>query len=361
MAFGRILNIFAGPEPGGVRVEDPELVGPGRMLQLVGFDRALGIEPLHAECDLHRSNRMDRNTGEVRVLNLKESVRRWLENSGNIIQVDIGYEDEGSGTVFLGQTHKISSTLIGGAWVTKIPCYQFRAKTMDFETLLVAVSYDPGTNLQTVITGLGQILGVTVFGEDVSGIELDGGFVAVGTMKQALDHVSRTLANHGYGIFYDLGEVFVYKACKPTANAQTIEMELGSGLISAKWVQHEKRDWRKDVQTAKTLERRKAEYAKTKSADGRTRVAQNLFFDEYRFKEARRARVELTGLASHLARPNCPIHVRHPAITGVNYATNSPAFFVADDINFKLSNFGNDFDMTIFASQDPTGKGEDEK
>jgi hypothetical protein len=361
MAFGRILNIFAGPEPGGVCVDAPELVGPGRMLQLVGFDRELGIEPLHAECDLHRSNRMDRNTGEVRVLNLRESVRKWLENSGNIIQVDIGYEDEGSGTVFLGQTHKISSTLSGADWITTIPCYQFRAKTMDFETLLVAVSYDPGTNLQTVITGLGQLLGVTVFGENVAGIELDGGFVAVGTMKQALDHASRILANHGYGLFYDLGELYVYKACTPLSNVETLVLDLGSGLISAKWVQHEKRDWRKDVQTAKTLARRKAEYAKIKSADGRTRAAQNIWFDEYRFKEARRARAEFKCLANHIARPNCPILVKHPAITGTDYRTNKAGFFVADDINFKLSNFGSDFDMTIFASQDPTGQGEDEK
>jgi hypothetical protein len=355
VAFGRILNIFAGPEPGGVVVPDPEFVGPGKMLQLVGFDRALGVEPLHAECDLHRSNRMDRNTGEVRVLNLKESVRKWLETSGNIIQVDIGYEDEGSGTVFLGQTHKISSTLSGSDWVTTIPCYQFRAKTMDFETLLVALSLDPGTDLQTVINGLGQALGVTVFGENVSGIELDGGFVAVGTMKQALDHASRILANHGYGMFYDLGQLTIYQACKPLTGVEALHLDLDSGLIAAKWVLNEKRDWRKDVQTAKMLNSRRAQYAKSKSSDGRTRAAQNLTFAGYRFKEARRHRAEFKCLAMHTARPNCPILVKHPAIVGT--PANAPMLFVADDINFKLSNFGSDFNMTIFASRDPTGVG----
>ena len=355
MAFGRILNIFAGPEPGGVCVEDPELVGPGKMLQLVGFDRDLGVEPLHAEAELHRSNRMGRNVGVVRVLNLREKVRKWLETSGNIIQVDIGYEDEGSGTVFLGQTHRVSSTLTGGGWLTTIPCYQFRAKTMDFETLPIAVSYDPGTNLQTVVTGLAQILGVLVFGENVSTIELEGGFVATGTMKQALDDVSRILAAHGYGLFYDLGELFIYEASKPLSSVEALRLELGAGLISAKWVQNEKRDWRKEVQTAKTLARRREQYNKIKSSDGRTRAAQNLFFDEYRYKEARRTRVQLKCMASHIARPNCPILVRHPAITGTEYATAKPAFFVADDIAYKLSNFGDDFDMTIFASRDPTG------
>lgn len=354
MAFGRILDIYVGPGPGGECVDGPAMVGNDKMLQLVGFDRALGIEPLHADAEIHRSNRMDRNTANIKIMNLREDVRKWLEISGNVVRVDIGYEDEGSGTVFLGQIHKVSSTLVGSDWVTELQCYHFRAKGMDFETLLVAVSYDPGTNLQTVLEGLGQLLNVPVLGANVSQIELENGFVEVGPMKRALTHVSKTLADKGYGMFYDLGEIFVYQASQPITMLPTINLSLATGLIKAKWVLHEKRDWRKDVQTAKTLARRKAQYDKVKSPDGRTRAAQAITFDTYRFKEARRHRVELQCLATHLTRPNCPVLVEHPAITGTENPQSKAMLFVADDINLKVSNYGNEFDMTIFASRDPS-------
>lgn len=354
MAFGRILDIFVGPNPSGKCVDGPSLVRDNEMLQIVGFDRDLGIEPLHAEAEIHRSNRMDRNTATIRVMNLREDVRKWLEIPGNIIRVDIGYEDEGSGTVFLGQIHKAGSTLSGSDWVTEFQCYHFRAKGMDFETLLVSVSFDPGTNLQTVIAGLGQLLNVPVLGVDVSSIELEGGFVSVGPMKRALDEVSKKLASQGYGMFYDLGELYIYSACSPISDLQTLFLDLTSGLIRAKWVLHEKRDWRKEVQTAATLARRKANYDKVKSADGRTRAAQAVTYANYRAKEARRHRAEFVCLANHIARPNCPVLVKHPAITGTDNPQDKAMLFVADDITYKLSNYGNEWDMFVYGSRDPT-------
>jgi hypothetical protein len=352
MVFGRVLDIYAGDNPAGTQVGTATLMQQGELYQLAGINHVTGEDSLHASAEVHRSNTMDRNVAEVKIMNLNSDTRKWLEDPGKILRVDAGYTDEGFGTIFLGQIDYATSTLIESDWVTTINAYGFRARSMEFETLLTAVSYDPGTDLQTILNGLGLILGVPVFGVNVSNIIPQGGFVDVGPMRKMFRRVEKILAAPGVnlGLYYDLAELRVFKAGQPDFQIETLMWDLTSGLTSAKWVVHEVTAWRKEVKAARALQKAQAAYNKRKSPDGQTRAAQTVWYKKYADAEAKRERVELHGLVNHIARPNCPVKVSHPALS-----TDGYMLLVADDITYRLTNFGEDFDMAIHASRDASG------
>lgn len=350
MAFGRILDIYAGFNPSGACSDSAALVQDGQLLQLAGQNHTTGEDTLHASAEIHRSNTMGRNTAEVKVMNLNADTRKWLEDPGKILRVDAGYADEGFGTIFLGQIDYASSTLVGGDWVTTINAYGFRARSMEFETLLTAVSYDPGTDLQTILNGLGLILGVPVFGVNVSNIIPQGGFVDVGPMRKMFRRIEKILADASLGLYYDIAELRVTKAGQPDFQIETLLWDVSSGLTSAQWVVHEVTAWRKEVKAERALHKAQAAYNKRKTADGQTRAAQTVWYKQYQDAEAKRVRAEMHGLVNHIARPNCPVKVSHPALS-----TDGYMLFVADDIIYRLTNYGEDFDMAIHASRDASG------
>ena len=352
MAFGRVLNIYVGDTVSGVCVDGPTLVQPGTMLQLVGTVPGLAGETLHASCEVHRSNKMGHNIAEIKVMNLNQETRKWLESFHGVVRVDAGYEDDGFGTIFYGQVDLARSTLTGGDWVTTINAYHFRAHSMQFETLLTAVSYDPGTSLQTVLKGLADILGVPLLGIDVSWINLEGGFADVGPMSKTLKRVGKILAGAHCGLYYDLAELRVFKKGTQSFDLDVLDWSLDTGLLTAKWLTHESKAWRKEVKSEQAHQKEQAAYNKSKSTDGRTRAAQRLTYARYQDGEAKRLRCEATGLVNHLARPNCPLYITHPAISA-----DGKMFFIVDEIVYRLTNYGDQFDMTVFASRDPVGGG----
>lgn len=359
MAFNRVLDIYVGYGIGDKIVVDPSMVvGKGQMVQLASGST------LHADAEIKRSNRMDRNTATVRIYNLNPKFRAWLEAPGKVIRIDAGYEDEGHGAVFYGQIDKAFSNIEGQAdWVTTIYAYQFRSRGMDFEGLPVALSYDADTTVQTYLSDLASVLGVPLLGENVSDIILDGGIVTVTTMKRALDRAMKTLQYYGYGMFYDLAELFVYKASKAVTTLPTVNFVEGRGLLSAKWVIHEKRNWRMDVRTKSALKKAREAYDKAKTADGKTRASQNLKYTKYLLGEAHRDRVEMTSLVDHRARPNCPCLVWHSAVSrskpkaGEKIPAKDLPLFVIDDITLRLSNYGKSFDMVVYASKEQDSVG----
>lgn len=352
MAFGRVLNIYVGGSTTGSKVDGPSLVGPNELLQLVGTVPGLADDTLHASCEVHRSNKMGHNIAEIKVMNLNQETRKWLDSFRGVVRVDAGYEDDGFGTIFYGQIDLARSVLVGGDWVTTINAYHFRARSMQFETLLTSVSYDPGTSLQTVLSGLASILGVPLLGADVSWINLDNGFVDTGPMSKMLKRVEKALADKSYGLYYDLAELRVFEKGVQSFDLDVLDWSLDTGLLTAKWVVHESKAWRKEVKSARAKAKAQEAYNKSKSTDGRTRAAQRLTYASYQDGEAKRLRCEATGLVNHLARPNCPLYITHPAISA-----DGKMLFIADELVYRLTNYGDQFDMTVFASRDPVGGG----
>ena len=353
MAWGRVLNIYAGKALDGVCADvgvdaSGGVPGDGTFVRLAGDDPSTGKLGLDAYAEISRSNRMAKNTATVRIYGLNEKVRTYLENDGLLLRIDAGYHDSGIGTVFYGAFGGAQSVLQGADWVTEINAYHFRAKGMSFETLFVSLSYAPGTSAKQVLNDFQSILGVPVYGTaGVADVKLSNGWTYAGTMGGALRYMQAVLRwPAGYGIFYDLGELIVYKVgglADAKSRFETVFLDKDHGLLSAKKVIAGVKESRQEVRSEKRLAALNGKIAKTRSVDGKTRLDQSLVMAQLRNDEIKRKRISFSCLANHRIRPSCPIQIQHEAVSGV---------YIVDDIHMNLCNHADQFDFNVLASRE---------
>ncbi len=358
MAWGRVLNIYAGKAIDGTCSDtsvdvlsgstEGIITGGGNFIRLAGDDPSTGRLGLDARAEIKRSNRMAKNTATVRVHGLNEKVRAYLENDGLLLRIDAGYHDSGFGTVFFGAFGGAQSVLEGADWVTEIHAYHFRAKGMSFETLFVALSYAPGASAKQVLNDFQSILGVPVYGSSaVSDVKLPNGWTYTGTMGGALRYMQSVLRwPWGFGIFYDLGELIVYKVsglADAKKRFETVFLDKDHGLLSAKKVIAGVKENRQEVKSEKRITALNSKISKTRSADGKTRLDQSLVMAQLRNDEVKRKRVEFTCLANHRLRPSCPVQIEHEAVNGT---------YIVDDIHMDLCNHADRFSFRALASRE---------
>jgi hypothetical protein len=348
MAWGRVLNVYAGKTLDGVCADVSQgITGNGNFIQLVGADPLTGGAGLDCEANIRRSNRMSKNTATVKIFNLNEQLRNFLRNDGLLLRVDVGYEDSGAGTIFYGAFGGAQSYLNGADWTTEINAFHFRAKGMSYEALYVSFEYAPGTLFKQLLQDFQNILGVPVYGIAGVGAEaFPNGFAYVGTMGGAIKHFTYMLRSKGFGLFFDLAEMVVYRvASLPDAKArfETVYLDKDHGLLNARWKFTGVKESRQEVRTMRKLDRLNKAVAKTRSADGRTRTDQTgaKVLAQLRLDEEKRHRIQFECLANHRLRPSCPVQIDHQDVVGT---------FIVDDIEARLTNFADPFDFKVWAS-----------
>lgn len=349
MAFGRILEVFVGRTLTGLPVEITEgFPGDGNFLRIVGAGQN-GVS-LDCDAEVRRSNRMSKNTANLKVYNLPKSVREFLREDGLLVRIDVGYEDSGKGTLFYGAIGGAQSYMTEAVWVTEISAYHFRAKGMSFETLYVSLSYSPGTLLKTVFADIEAILGVPVIGAGGLGQHaLANGLVPVGTMGSVLKLLADELRSIGMGIFIDLAEIVLYKTGDvkdAEGRFETVYLDNQHGLLAARRKFAGVRESRQEVRSLRRLKRLNEAVAKSRSSDGKTRTDQTAAkpLATLRLDEVKRERVQFRCLANHRIRPSCLVQIDHNEVKGP---------FVVDDISAKLSTYANSFHFDVGASREP--------
>lgn len=349
MAFLRILEVFVGKTLEGLPSEiSAGLIGDGNFIRIVGAD-ANGVS-LGCDAEIHRSNKMSKNTATLKVYNLPKKIREFLRGEGLLVRIDAGYVDSGKGTIFYGAIGGAQSYLQSSVWVTEINAFHFRAKGMSFETLYVGMSHSPGTLIKNVFADVERILGVPVIGASaLEGAELANGLVHVGTMGAALKLLEAELRALGFGLFMDLAELIIYRVANiPDAQRrfETVLLDRQHGLLSARRKFAGVRESRQEVRSLRRIKSLNSAVAKTRSADGRTRTDQTAAkaLAQLRLDEVKRERIQFKCLANHRIRPSCVVQIEHNEVVGP---------FVVDDILAKLSNYGEDFCYEVGASREP--------
>ena len=347
MAWGRVLDIYVGS-----RVDAPNATasntkltttsGAASTTKLSGVNTDTGEQSLDCEVDVTRSNRMSKNTATVKVYNLNKQMRLEVGQKGQVIRIDAGYEQGGVGTIFYGQVDFASSVLEGADYVTTINASHFRAKNLGFDTLYVSLSYLPGTNLKQVLSDIGDLLGVQVIGQANADIILPNGWVYPGPLKGALTYVRDILRYNGRDLFYDLAELVVYSVSKPS-DFEAVYLDLDSGLLRAEPIVNAVREYRMDARSENAIAKARARMDKTKSADGRTRIAQTITHQTEKVAEETRVRARVKTILDHRLRPNCLVTIKHEAVNGA---------FILDDVRFKADTFGKDFDCEGLVSRE---------
>jgi hypothetical protein len=325
-----VLDIYVGTSVGSV---DRKTLS-ATTVKVCGDNPDTGEPGLDAEVDVTRSNRMAHNSASVKIYNAKKELRTQMELPGQVIRIDAGYKDQGFGTVFYGQVDGGSSDLSDGTWCTTLTASHLRAKNMAFETLYLSLSYGPGSNLQQVLSDIGAILGVDVVGKSNADIILPNGWVYPGTMKGALAYVQKVLRFNGKDLFYDLAELVVYNVGVAVSSFDGVWLDFNSGLLTAKPVLNAVKDYRQEARTANAIERARARYDKTKSANGKTRISQSIDSNKAKESELHRVHAKFTSIVNHRLRPNCSVWLKSSPVTGE---------FCLDDIRFKMTTFNDDF------------------
>lgn len=206
-----------------------------RVVELsVGEGGGLGllISDLHIDFDIERSITFSENSASFVVYNAKNSTRNKVLKKGNSIVFKAGYQDQGIGTLFIGNITEAQSRREGPDWITDIQASAIRSDKKPLENTTITTAYAPGALLSSVVAEIGVAIGLVVLGSENASIPLNNGWVFAGTVKGALDYCNKVLKDNDAAIFIDNNTIVIYKTDGSTSVFSGVVLDYTSGLIS---------------------------------------------------------------------------------------------------------------------------------
>lgn len=155
---------------------------------------AIVISELRVTFKIEKTSGKEPNKCEIKIFNLAERTRSFVEHKPVIVRLDAGYDGELS-RVYQGDlTHSISGrsdSPVG--WMTSIECAD-GARSIQSATL--SKSFGPGTTRRAVARELAEAMGIAF---PTGHLDLDGQFASgYVTHGRASEHLSRVLTPAGY-------------------------------------------------------------------------------------------------------------------------------------------------------------------
>lgn len=322
MAWNRTVQVLLGVD----------LTDPTQVIDVSGLDISGKVT---------RANRMVENKAELTIYNASESTRNRISTEGQACIVKLGYEDDGVGTVFIGQVDHASSYHAGPDWITKVVAVAVRSVDFNFGTTPFAVSVPPGGKLATVLESLALVLGIGIIGEQNADVVLPNGYTFAGASRDALTYCDKILRSNGRGLHVDLGELVVYKAGGAVSEFDSLYLTPDTGLLHAEPVEDNAKEARQLAKTEARLAQARKRRTDAKTTKQRTAATQTLQKETAKEAELKRKLVKLRALINHTARPNGLATVESQQVQGS---------YVIDSVEFVFDNMAKDFEMNLEAS-----------
>lgn len=323
MAWGRVVQVLLGIDP----------TDPAEVIEISG---------LELEGKIVRSSKMTENHCELTIYNASKSTRNRIESEGRSCIVKLGYEDSGSGIVFLGQVDSASSSHVGPDWVTKISAVCARAVEFGFGTTPVALSFAPDTRLSVVLRAMSEILGIGLLGEqNAENIPCGNGFTFVGSAREALSKLDAILKSNACGLHMDLGELVVYRGGLAISEFEGLYLDKDCGLLSANPAEDRTKELRLVAKSKATQEKARKRHYDAKTTKQHAAALQTLQKAQKKEEEVERVQAKVRALIDHRARPNGIAKIASPAVNGP---------FVIDQVTFEFDNMGKKFEMELEVS-----------
>lgn len=327
MAWNRVVEVLIGTDP----------TDPATVVDIAGLDISGRVV---------RTCLASANTAEITIYNAAKTTRNQISAEGRALIVKLGYEDDGAGVVFIGTVDHAVSTHVGPDWVTKVSAVSVRSTTLDggagFGTTPVALSFAPGTKLESVLDKLALVLGLDLLGgENARDITLANGFVFPGSATQALLKVDKILKSNSCGLHIDVGAIVVYKAGQAISEFTGIYLDYDTGLLNAEPVEDHLKETRLLAKTKKAQEKARKRLSDASTQKAKTAATQTLLRAKVKEEEIERDKVKIRALINHLARPNAPVTVKSEQVDGT---------YLADSVVFDFDNQGGKFEMELEAS-----------
>ena len=282
MAFKRILIIKIGPQP-----------GPGNT-----YPQGVLISDLNVAFEVVRTIEFSNNECTLTIYNAKTDTINNILKKGNNVRIEAGYEDEGTGVIFIGNITSSNSVISGNETITNIKAESVQKSNENISYNTVSLSYEPGTALSQVVKEVAAILNFVPFGADITTDQLANGFSFAGPVKAAIYQIRKILKNYGFGLFVDEDLLIVHKIGKQDSRFKFAYLAPDTGLINA---------FRKDDEFRSG--------------------------DKYQYKN----RIEYKCLLNPNIVPNGLVTIDGKAVKGT---------FVNEKVTFKGDNFGGEFTVT---------------
>jgi len=255
------------------------------------------ISDLDITFDILRTRNFSNNVAKFRVYNAKEDTVSRMLSKGNSIIFSAGYEDEGTGLIYIGQiTDSVPSKNPPDPYVD-ITCGSIQSSATKLLSASVSLGYKPNTNLSRPITEIGTALGLSLSGlENISSLRMQNGYTCTGTVKDALRYVQGILARKGMGLFIDNTTLVIFKK-GVGYNRRAVKLSPSTGLLEA------------------------------------PKLVENQELDEA-VEEDLTQRVTFKSILNYKIVPNGYVDIESASVTGQ---------FLVDKCRFKGDNFGGDY------------------
>jgi len=205
--FGRIVSVDIG-QPG---------------------ESGVHIEGLRIDFEIEKTLTRTANLAEVEIYNLSEATRGKIEEVGNVMIINAGYEEAGGAEqLFRGDITRIEHEIDSPDIITKI-------EANDGDKILretyISLSYSEGTSVQQVLNDITALIpDLTVQNNaSSSGKEFTNGYSYVGAVDKALDDMAETL---GLEWSFQDGELQVIDQ-DGTNDTPAVVIAVGMGLIGS--------------------------------------------------------------------------------------------------------------------------------
>lgn len=267
----------------------------GRLIEMdIGRNNNTGvrISSLNVSFDILRSSKSENNSGKFTIYNTKDQTRNNILIKGNNIIVRCGYKDENNlGIIFFGIIQESTSRKEGDTIISDIFASDFGNNLENKKSELINFNYSALTPFSAVIGDISAILSVPVIGlQNVSDIILNNGFVFYGTAVNAIKQLQKKLISSEIGLYFDLGEMVIYRKGTQDSRFGIVNISPTSGLLG-------------EVQ-------------------------------DITEKDDATKRIKFYSLMNPKLKPNSVVRITSNKLSGA---------FILENVNYKGDNFGGDF------------------
>ena len=193
----------------------------------VGPAGAIGREwsDLRIGFSVEKTSTPEPNKAEAFIFNLSQDSIGYINQVDNILQISAGYAESGAERIFIGDITNVETSGDGADLVCRIEAGDGEKQ---FRTARVNKNYSKQVGLGEVVKYLASTLGlgsVNVAGD----IKLPYGISLIGTTRQALDHVTKSL-----GLEWSIQNNLLRVDLAGELNGETAALlSPGSGLIGS--------------------------------------------------------------------------------------------------------------------------------
>ena len=211
MAFNRILTVKVGFENEGVLISD-----------------------LNIDFTIERSIDFSANSAAIKIYNPSPDTQEKFLKKGASLIVSAGYDDEGSGVIYVGQIIESVKYKEGSDRVVDITAGSIQNANRDLEYVTVSLSYKRNTAITTPLKDIATALGLSNYGFEIaSSVKLANGFTFAGSAKTAFARCKDILNANGMDLFIDNTTVVVFERNTADTRFKVVYLTPATGLIGS--------------------------------------------------------------------------------------------------------------------------------